>query len=120
MHCIVVYSTQHSILCCILYVLTAVLDDLAILSIPNRFITQCIFILHRKSSMVVWYAESNLSFSCYVYLFVSLPLPPPFIKQIKSLLVFKISVKGHGPLSGKQNTVQSHVYWLDYSLPPPP
>lgn len=48
------------------------------------------------------------------------PIPPLFIKQIKSLLAFKISVRGLGRQSGKQNTVQSHVYSLDYSLPPPP
>lgn len=59
----------------------------------------------------------SLSFATFICLSAS-PRPPLIIKQIKSLLAFKISVKGHGPVSGKQNTVQSHVYWLDYSHPP--
>lgn len=37
----------------------------------------------------------------------------------KRLYGFKyVSVKGHGLLSGKQNTVQSHVYCSSYSLFP--
>lgn len=36
----------------------------------------------------------------------------------KALWLLQISVKGHGLLSGKQNTVQSHVYCSSYSLFP--
>lgn len=69
--------------------------------------------------IVVWQYSFLYTVSLSLPLSVCLsPLPPLFIKQIKSLLDFEISVRGHGPQSGKQNTVQSHVYSLDYSLPP--